>query len=287
MMNTLIKILALFIFAATAASLPWQSSAKGSPTPSQYYTDSIYSVHLKEFRKHNVYLPKAFDSTKSYPIIYATDAEDSLENSFMKDVLDSLIDHGIIPPTIYVGSHANTKAIANSRAQDENGMQMAMQYRNFEYVDYDEAMAGMPELKDRFKNHMRYFVEELIPGVERELHQRPDRSARIFYGYSNGAGFGATLLNRHPSLIGTFICYSTLGSKASENTWDPEITYPRLYLQYGDEEGQAFKQEAETLQEKYREVGSFCDLKSFDGAHDIAKWNEAFTKTISLILAKS
>ena len=50
---------------------------------SEFYTDSIYSEALGEHRKHNVYLPKGYDSSKQYPIIYATDGDLSIEYSTM------------------------------------------------------------------------------------------------------------------------------------------------------------------------------------------------------------
>ncbi len=45
---------------------------------SEFSTDSIFSKHLNEYRKHNVYLPKGFDKENEYPIIYATDGNSSL-----------------------------------------------------------------------------------------------------------------------------------------------------------------------------------------------------------------
>ena len=37
---------------------------RGTFESSRYFTDSIYSKHLSEYRKHNVYLPQGFDPAK-------------------------------------------------------------------------------------------------------------------------------------------------------------------------------------------------------------------------------
>ena len=171
----------------------------------------------------------------------------------------------------------------NSSIQTQDGANFALHYRLFEYVE-SVGPVPLPELEDRFRNHMQYFTAELIPAVEKEFNQDSGKEHRIFYGFSNGAGFGANLLNKDPDLIGTYICYSTLGSKAEEGNWSADITYPDLYLQYGDQEDDAFKSEAKFLKAKYQESNSFCDLKVYQGGHEETKWYQEFKKTISEIL---
>lgn len=275
---------ALFFLLFGSSSLMGQPPNYAPKNQSKFYTDSIYSENLKEYRKHNVYLPKDFDASINYPIIYATDGEADLAQSAIKMILDDLIERKIITPVIYIGSHANGSEVPNSSIQTEDGATFALHYRLFEYVETDNDQVPLPELKDRFLNHMQYFTAELIPTVESEFNQDAGRKGRIFYGTSNGAGFGTNLLNKNPDLIGTYICYSTLGSKADKGKWSADTDYPDLYLQYGDQEADAFKSEAEFLKAKYQESNSFCELKVYQGGHEEAKWHEEFKKTISEIL---
>lgn len=270
--------LILMLFSANV--LRGQPEASKEAQQSLYYTDSIYSENLEEYRKHNVYLPEGFNKQKEYPIIYATDGEVNLTGSVIKATLDSLIQNKVIGPVIYIGSHANTKTIGDAVVDASTGMSISMQYRNFEYVPSPGAEQYMPEIKGRFENHMHYFTNELIPRVEASLGQQGIRARRYFYGTSNGAGFGANLLNADPDLIGTYICYSTLGSFATQNTWDTATLYPDLILKYGDQEGEAFKQEAESLQNNYLKTGSSCDLEVFSGGHEERLWNKEFAKTL-------
>ena len=100
----LIVIICLFVFSC-------KSKKELILTDSKVFTDSIYSKYLKEYRKHTVYLPKGFNSTKSYPIIFGTDGGTSLTDK--KAELDSLINYKIIKPIIFIASFSNNK-IADS-----------------------------------------------------------------------------------------------------------------------------------------------------------------------------
>ena len=257
-----------------------QSKKSTSNSESQYFTDSIYSKSLNEYRKHNVYLPKGFDSTKKYPIIYSTDGNDIKKYSFYQKTLDSLIENKIIEPTILIKSFSNQK-IADSSGTLGNGDKMYLAYRYFEYVNQYYADAHNPILADRFENHMKYFNDELISSIEDKFGQKLTKENRYFYGVSNGAGFGMHLLNSHPETIGTYLCFSTFGGDIQSNTWQSNVDYPKLYLEYGSDEPSFLKEDAEFLKLKFKELDLFAKINEFDGGHDYKKWNEKFIKIIS------
>lgn len=251
---------------------------------SKFFTDSIYSKHLSEYRKHNVYLPKGFDNAKKYSIIYSTDGNDIKENSFYKRTLDSLIDNRIIKPIILIKSYSNKK-IADSSRTLGNGDTMYLAYRYFEYVNQYSEGFNSPKLANRFENHMQYFNNELISSVENKFNQKLTKKDRYFYGVSNGAGFGLHLLNTHPESIGTYLCFSTFGGDIQSNTWQSNVDYPKLYLEYGSDEPSFLKEDAEFLDVKYTELKLFSNINEFDGGHDYKIWNEKFIEIISKILA--
>src|SRR5690606_22326883 len=150
----------------------FQTKKMNAMMDSRFYTDSIFSKNLGEYRKHNVYLPKGFNKQQQYPIIYATDGSTSLENNFYKVALDSLIDHKIIKPIIHIASHSNRKTVY-STTDPLDGEKIIFDYRNFEYVETFKFGTSDPDLSNRFKNHLLYFKDELIPQVEKELCQNP------------------------------------------------------------------------------------------------------------------
>jgi enterochelin esterase-like enzyme len=261
-----------------------QSKKSTSNSESKFFTDSIFSENLNEYRKHNVYLPKGFDSQKKYSIIYATDGSKSIEKSFYKSVMDSLIENKIIKPSIYIGSHSNSK-IADSSGTLGNGDTMYLAYRYFEYLNQYSEGYNDPKLANRFKNHMQYFNDELISTVENKFNQKITKDNRYFYGVSNGAGFGLHLLNTHPERIGTYLCFSTFGGAIQTNAWKNNVDYPKLYIEYGSEEPIFLKQDAEFLKSKYEELNLVAEFNEYDGGHDYKIWNEKFIEIISKVLA--
>jgi enterochelin esterase-like enzyme len=282
-MRIKIGILFIGILGVISTSCDLKKTAKLSE--SEYYTDSIYSKHLKEYRRHNVYLPRGFDSGKEYPIIYATDGNQISEKKFYKRLLDSLIDNQIIKPTILIESH-NNSIVADSSGTVGNGDKLYLNYRNFEYVEnqYIDSQHN-PKLSDRFKNHLNYFNDELIFSVENKLNQKLTKDDRYFYGVSNGGGFGMSMLNKKPNTIGTYLCFSIFGGNIKSNIWKLNVDYPNLYSEYGSEEPFFLKEDAEFLKTKFNELNLFAEINEFDGGHDYKIWNEKFIEIISKELA--
>ncbi|WP_420572729.1 alpha/beta hydrolase [Kordia sp.] len=272
-----------FITLTGVLMLSCQSNRIQPLEESKFYTDSIFSESLDEYRKHNVYLPKGFDRQKKYPIMYATDGSKSIKESPFKSVMDSLIEHKIVKPYIYIASHSNSK-VADSSGTLGNGDTMYLAYRYFEYVDQYAEGHNSPELADRFKNHMHYFNNELITSVEHTFNQKITKEDRYFYGFSNGAGFGLHLLNRHPETIGTYLCFSTFGGNVQSNTWKENVEYPKLYLEYGSEEPFFLKEDADFLKEKFENLHLFAEINEFQGGHDYKIWNEKFIEITTQLL---
>lgn len=257
------------------------SSKKIADTSSKYYTDSIYSNSLKEFRLHNIYLPKNFNKKKEYPIIYATDGIPIKFNIKRKSELDSLIQAKLTKPFILIESHYNSKIADSTSTAYGNGKKV---YNKFRYFDYVPNQTVDTILKQRFSKHMNYFVSELIPTIEVQFNQKNKKENRFFYGYSNGASFGMNMLNSHPDLIGTYICYSIIGGGIQSMEWKKTVNYPKLYVQYGNQEPEFVKKEADFLINKYEELNLFYDIKQFEGGHDEHIWKKEFIKTIKKIL---
>lgn len=244
---------------------------------STFTIDSIYSKALGEYRKHNVYLPKGFSTSKKYPIMYATDGGLSLTNK--KSVLDSLIANKIINPLVFIASFSNPKIADSTSGTYGNGKKVFLDYRNFEYVDRKPERVEDSLLVDLFKNHKSYFSEELIPKMEKKYHQKLQKEDRYFYGVSNGAGFGASMLNTHPDLIGTYLCFSTFGGDIQANNWNTATAYPKLYLYYGTEEF-FLKDDADFFQAKYKEFNLPIEIKEYEGGHNDKFWSKEFISVI-------
>lgn len=258
--------------------------AKENTLSSQFYTDSIYSKALGEYRQHNIYLPQNFDANQHYPIIYATDGSNNIRGNLYKKGLDSLITNNITKPFIYVASHYNSKIADSTSTTKGAGEKVFLRYRNFEYIREQASKEHSIDLRNRFNNHLDYFTKELIPTIEKELNQGISKQDRYFYGYSNGAGFGIELFNSRADIIGTYLCFSTFGPYMPSLSWKENIKYPNLYLRYGSEEPFFLDEDAAYLKEKSQEYNFFMDRKEFNGGHDGSIWLTEFMELIGELL---
>lgn len=279
------KVIEIFVFGIISLfMITCQSKKNTINLESKFYTDSIYSEHLSEYRKHNIYLPKRFNTENKYPIIYATDGSDINGINFFKETLDSLISNNIIKPTLLIVSHSNNKIADSTSMSIGDGKKGYLQFRNFEYINDYASVSKDSLLVNRFKNHMLYFKEELISKTEKEFNLNINKEDSYFYGVSNGAGFGLSLLNTYPNIIGNYLCFSTFGGDIQSNTWREGVNYPNLYLNYGSKEPLFLKEDAAFLKSKYKELNLYSEIKEFEGGHDYKIWNEKFIKTISKLI---
>lgn len=258
-----------------------QNKNKSVKTTSKYYTDSLYSNYLQEYRKHNIYLPENFSPKGKYPVIYATDGGTITDKSFIKSMLDSLISNQIIKPVIFVESHSNTKIADSTSTTTGDGHVVKLQYRNFEYVNYGITKEEDSLLYNRFDGHKSYFKDELISVIENNFGLELTKEYRFFYGVSNGAGFGVSLLNSDPEIIGTYFCLSTFGGDIRTNTWKKNIAYPKLYLRYGSEEPQFLREDADFLKVESKSINMILDVSEFKGGHDYLKWRKLLTEILT------
>jgi predicted alpha/beta superfamily hydrolase len=226
----------------------------GQKVPSRYFTDSIFSTSLNETRKMNIYLPPGYKKGKNYPIIYMTDGSEIKNDKsqhYVKTLFDSLIGNEIIRPTIVVEEYCN-QALSSQIVTYGNGDTNYVSFRAYEYVESWGRNQKDSILSTRFKNHMAFFTEEMIPYAEAKYVDKINATKRYFFGVSNGAGFGVNLMNKKPELIGTYICYSTGGSGIDGEPpliWDKTIHYPKIYFQVGNERD--FKAESEEMGKKF------------------------------------
>jgi enterochelin esterase-like enzyme len=272
-------IILLFAFLSTLISC--KSIKSINLKESKYYSDSIYSNSLSEYRKHNIYLPKGFNKNKNYPIIYATDGNHIKENNFIKKSLDSLINNNIIKPIIFIESYCNIKIADSTSTTTGDGKTVKHMFRYFEYV---ENQTKDKVLLKRFPNHMNYFKNEMMVQIEKKLNQTITKNDRYFYGFSNGGDFGLSLLNKHPELIGTYLCFSSVGMNSSKE-WKKDINYPNLYIVYGTEEGEWVSQENEFMKKVYLNSNSFAEIRSFEGGHDYKIWNQELIKLLTKLFS--
>jgi enterochelin esterase-like enzyme len=255
----------IFIIFCTEKGLSQTNVAK-----SVFITDTVYSQYLKEPRLINVYLPSDYSSGNKYPVVYTTDGQIIATGNYVK-ILDSLIENKLIPPIILVGVYSNEKTVKGS---------IYVSYRQYEYIETwgnNDSVLG-----NRFGNHLQFFVNEIIPYIESHFSTKKERNGRLFYGCSNGGGFGITLGLKYPALFSDCICFSPLGGNVEQSESEKNME-PYFYLSYGAAEAESFIEAYKTLDDTLTKININHLTHVSTGGHDRKKWEEEFSKTVVTI----
>jgi enterochelin esterase-like enzyme len=268
-------------FVFLSCSLPKSRSAT---IQSSYYTDSIFSVQLNEYRLHNIYLPAGFNEKVNYPILYTTDGAPVAFSNFLKISLDSLISNQTINHIIVVVSHCNQKIADSTSKRFSDGSFVHVAFRNYDYIRFS-APSQNPNLAKRFMQHLMYFTQELIPTIESQLNQKPTKLERYFYGVSNGAGFGISMMNLHPEIIGTYICFSPFGAGIKKSVWNKDLIYPKLIVKFGSQEKDHFHEFLKHLNPIYENCQTQLEIEEYEGGHDLKIWNKKLLDVLVQLFA--
>jgi enterochelin esterase-like enzyme len=231
----------------------------GQKTKSSTIIDSLQSSYLKENRLFFVYKPQNFDKEKAYPILYCTDGQKMIEYNYCK-IFDSLISAKSIDPMIVIGCYSNEKEIGKNVSQ-----------RQVEYIR--NFSANQSDL-ERFDAHKLFFTKEIPEFVLNKYDIKEDTTSTIFFGVSNGAGFGLTMYLEKEKNYTKYICLSPLGNIPVKRKKSKNDNYSDLYVGYGSLELFLLVDKYEKLIKdltKYKYV--FIDHK-YEGKHNDESWKK-------------
>lgn len=242
---------------------------------SKIIVDTLFSKNLNENRVISIYLPKDYNSNKSYPVVYCTDGQIISKN--YKSGLDSIMDNGFTEKFIMVGVYSNEKKVENTKY---------ITYRTYEYnKNWGDKKDTV--LHNRFKNHLKFFTQEVTSFVKNNYNISQKRKDKVFYGTSNGAGFGVTLGSEKPLLFKNYICFSMAGGVYDDSKNEKKSNYPFYYLAYGTKELVSFKTSIEDFKKYLSQHNYKYKFWTFNGGHDRKMWKKEFFKTIVAIFGKN
>ncbi len=161
-------------------------------------------------RKVSIYLPQNYDDAKKYKVLYFKDGSDYIKFGKAPNILDYMINQGEIEPIIAVFVDA---------------------------IDRDEDYVLIN--KDVYVN---FFLNELMPIIEKNYPVRDDNNGRVLVGPSAAANVIAYIVYKHPekfryvlSQSGYFSCAyeGELGEAYGKEISD--VPYPvRIFMVIGD-----------------------------------------------------
>ncbi len=229
--------------------------------------DSLDSKFLNETRKYFIYIPKEFDSKKSYPIIYCTDGQKIVDENYA-NLFDSLIDSESIKPTVFIGAFSNNERLEGSISKRQ--------------IEYIKGFSKSKDDKLRFENHKLFFINELPEYIFKKHGIKNRTNEDCFFGVSNGGGFGITLFLEKESPFEKFICLSPLGNTPPKTNKSKNEKQPYLYIGFGDKEPvpivAEFERQIILLKKKKYELES----NKYQGGHNDQSWKMELTRALTI-----
>jgi S-formylglutathione hydrolase FrmB len=184
-------------------------------------TKSMNSKILNTEKEYTVYLPHDYESSnKKYPVLYLLhgawgSSQDWVKYGNMKEIADSSISAFQSLPMIIV--------MPDARGIGENFGGKYMGYFNVPGWKYED-----------------YFIEELIPYIDKNYRTITDKNNRAIAGLSMGGGGAIAYAQRHPSffiasasLSGCVGYCSSEGARKIDFDFDKSLgeTDPTLFVQ--------------------------------------------------------
>lgn len=150
---------------------------------------TLFSSILNEEREVYIHLPRLYDSTLQYPVMYVLDG--GSQDAHLAKKFDVLTNAGYAPATILVG-------IPNMTATNRQ-LNLTPPFMKMDNEDEDSAMGDA----DIF---LEFMEDELIPFIDSTYSTSSDR---LLSGNSRGGLLTMYSFIRKPDLFSARFCYST------------------------------------------------------------------------------
>ena len=162
----------------------WSNEVNSQDLGQDYSTKQLASKYLEGGRQIKIALPKNYDSSKKYPVLYVTDAGWNLFTVTKNHLsVASLDEYQLVPESIVVGIvHGYTNGESN---------------RNKDLDVY---------YKESGKNFKNFVFNELVPFINKTYSTS---GFNVMVGHSNGAQYNHYLLVEEDNPFRGFISFST------------------------------------------------------------------------------
>ena len=233
------------------------------PSPERVFERTLQSGVLDEVRKLVIYLPPDHDALKllGLPVVYLADGSSVWEYA---SYVEPLIKQGKLPQLLLIGIESGGYTGDPSKEYDP---QLDLRVR--EYIP--------DEKDDRFADHERFVIEEVLPWAEENFGASRSRDQRVVYGHSNGGVFAAAMGLKKPDIFGYALPFS-VGVDPTE-TLGLERVDTKFYFVAGQlEEG--FLETTRDLSERLSEEGISSEFRERVAGHDFVMWQEAFPEAL-------
>lgn len=303
MKNFLLLFIAIFTLSCkNQSNQPSMNPIKLDLQPESFLLYKNFPSKYIESRTVEVWLPKQYEQTESLPVLYMFDGQHIFHGTQgwngaynqgwqVDKTLDSLINKGVIPPTIVVGIFNSPNRMSDYMpTQPKDLVQQRIAATTHEWY---QVFKTIPPQSDA---QLKFVVEELKPFIDTHFKTKKDRNNTFVAGSSMGGLLSAYAICEYPEIFGGAACFSThwlpLDAVFLEyfKTNLPAPATHRIYFDYGTEELDAeyepFQKIADAAMEKHGfEKNKNWMTKKFEGAkHHEDDWRERFHIPMTFLL---
>jgi len=215
---------------------------------------NLESASLGDTRKVTVYLPPGYSSRQRYPVIYATDAQIFIGRMQLPAMLDNLIAEKRLPPLVAVCIDSN----------------------------YEQRQAEYLPDGDRWDDYGSFFLDELLPQIERQFSVAGDREGRVLMGLSNGAAWSAYTAAEHPDRFRGAISLSAGLTRPEAMPAAKPGLHQQFYVVRGSlEEG--FADAQQYLVKSLTDMGAQVKAVERPAGHEPVYWSEELVPALQWI----
>lgn len=217
----------------------------------------VESKHLQASRQLKLYFSPNYSAGVPARTIYVGDGNIPLAWGMATGA-----DHGGLPPFVVVGVVPCEGPATKDR----------MSCRNLEYENVPVSQKGDPQ---KFAAHERFFIEEVIPAIEKEFNVSKKAADRAIAGSSGAGDWAASMAIRHPEYFSRAIVMSPSYGMYDRVTRGKPL--PPMNFVVGVFEPDITRS-TECLSGTVADAGATVSIEHLPYGHSMEMWGAAFRK---------
>jgi len=241
---------------------------RSTPLKGKLVTRRIYSKETGGYRTLSIYTPPDISKTEKLPVLYLAD---DLADDFAPIAEQAILGKGA-RPAIIVGVSAAPVDLQCANSDCDR--------RSEEYLT-DTITPGKKNNR-AYDKHQAFFLNEVVPYIERNYPASRVRTDRCIGGTSNGASWALTMAEASPERFGCVMAFSSGSGVAQDFAY--RLKSVRVSGGYGTLDLK-FAKTTKSILSKARIGGANVEEYSVVAGHSMIAWEYLFASAYSKLFS--
>jgi len=265
-------------------------------------------------RNVDVWLPKNYDASKKYAVLYMQDGQTLYDPSMswlndewqVDEMMHKLLEQKRIRNTIVVGIWNSETGRVGDYFPQKPFESLPLQYVDSIKKEMDKVSYTKGMIEDiHSDNYLKFLVEELKPLIDKKYATLPDKENTFVMGSSYGGLISMYAISEYPTVFGAAACLSThwIGTFEDNPTIAqsfinyfgkhvPNAKNHKMYFDYGtktlDQYYEPYQLKIDSIMVQNGYTASNWKTLKFEGKnHSEASWRGRFDIPLTFLLAKN